>query len=186
VLRLAAGDLCPMVGEAEPVRAYGIDLVECVVAYQAGFAQNLVDGALPDGSSIRSSVLTGPRHTAPSRRAVAARAPPRRRSRPPGTRRADPQCAPGQVSSIPAVSQQNAPKGLASPRRRDYRTGTCARPSSLNVNGTEEIPWLGYWYQIAWARDEMDRLLAPMPPRSGWSKSPETYQTCGFQRVENG
>jgi hypothetical protein len=31
----------------------------------------------------------------------------------------------------------------------------------LNVNGTEEIPWLGYWYQIAWARDEMDRLLAP-------------------------
>jgi hypothetical protein len=61
-----------MVGEAVPVRAYGIDLVECVVAYQAGFAQNLVDGALPDGSSIRSSVLTGPRHTAPSRRAVAA------------------------------------------------------------------------------------------------------------------
>jgi hypothetical protein len=28
-------------------------------------------------------------------------------------------------------------------------------------NAPEEIPWLGYWYQIAWARDEMDRLLAP-------------------------
>jgi hypothetical protein len=28
-------------------------------------------------------------------------------------------------------------------------------------DGPEELPWLGYWYQIAWARDEMDRLLAP-------------------------
>lgn len=28
-------------------------------------------------------------------------------------------------------------------------------------NAPEEIPWLGYWYQISWARDEMDRLLAP-------------------------
>jgi hypothetical protein len=25
----------------------------------------------------------------------------------------------------------------------------------------EELPWLGYWPRIAWARDEMDRLLAP-------------------------
>jgi hypothetical protein len=25
----------------------------------------------------------------------------------------------------------------------------------------EELPWLGYWSRIAWARDEMDRLLAP-------------------------
>jgi hypothetical protein len=29
----------------------------------------------------------------------------------------------------------------------------------------EELPWLGYWSRIAWARDEMDRLLAPVPPR---------------------
>jgi hypothetical protein len=28
-------------------------------------------------------------------------------------------------------------------------------------NAPEEIPWLGYWYQISWARDEIDRLLAP-------------------------
>lgn len=28
-------------------------------------------------------------------------------------------------------------------------------------NAPEELPWLGYWYQIAWARDEIDRLLAP-------------------------
>jgi hypothetical protein len=28
-------------------------------------------------------------------------------------------------------------------------------------NAPEEIPWLGYWYQIAWAQDEMDRLLSP-------------------------
>lgn len=25
----------------------------------------------------------------------------------------------------------------------------------------EELPWLGYWSRIEWARDEMDRLLAP-------------------------
>jgi hypothetical protein len=28
-------------------------------------------------------------------------------------------------------------------------------------NAAEEIPWLGYWYQIAWAKEQMDRLLAP-------------------------
>lgn len=28
-------------------------------------------------------------------------------------------------------------------------------------NATEEIPWLGYWYLIEWAQEQMDRLLSP-------------------------
>lgn len=25
----------------------------------------------------------------------------------------------------------------------------------------EELPWLGYWYQIAWAKTQLDRLVTP-------------------------
>jgi hypothetical protein len=28
-------------------------------------------------------------------------------------------------------------------------------------NAPEEVPWLGYWYQIAWAQEQVDRLLSP-------------------------
>lgn len=28
-------------------------------------------------------------------------------------------------------------------------------------NALEEIPWLGYWYQIAWAQEQVDRLISP-------------------------
>lgn len=28
-------------------------------------------------------------------------------------------------------------------------------------NAAEEIPWLGYWYLIAWAREQVDRMLTP-------------------------
>jgi hypothetical protein len=28
-------------------------------------------------------------------------------------------------------------------------------------NSPEEIPWLGYWYRIEWAQEQMDRLLTP-------------------------
>jgi hypothetical protein len=28
-------------------------------------------------------------------------------------------------------------------------------------NAPEELPWLGYWYRIAWAQEQMDRLLTP-------------------------
>jgi hypothetical protein len=31
----------------------------------------------------------------------------------------------------------------------------------LRGNSPEEIPWLGYWYQIEWAQVQMDRLLSP-------------------------
>lgn len=31
-----------------------------------------------------------------------------------------------------------------------------------NLSGSfEELPWLGYWDQIAWAKEQVDRLLAP-------------------------
>ena len=28
-------------------------------------------------------------------------------------------------------------------------------------NAPEEIPWLGYWYRIAWAQEQVDRMLTP-------------------------
>lgn len=28
-------------------------------------------------------------------------------------------------------------------------------------NAPEEVPWLGYWYLIAWAQEQVDRLLSP-------------------------
>jgi hypothetical protein len=28
-------------------------------------------------------------------------------------------------------------------------------------NSPEEIPWLGYWYVIAWAQEQLDRMLTP-------------------------
>jgi len=28
-------------------------------------------------------------------------------------------------------------------------------------NAPEELPWLGYWYRIAWAQEQVDRLLSP-------------------------
>src|SRR5262245_39316003 len=33
--------------------------------------------------------------------------------------------------------------------------------ASLGCPLREEIPWLGYWSHITWARHEMDRLLTP-------------------------
>lgn len=47
-------------------------------------------------------------------------------------------------------------------RRPGPTTSAAAAVLERDRHGAREgLPWLGYWPRIAWARDQMDRLLAP-------------------------
>jgi hypothetical protein len=65
----------------------------------------------------------------------------------------------GQLRELAAMTRQEAREGGR--RLLADALSSPGWPMRVWQNSPEEIPWLGYWCQIEWNQEQMDRLLSP-------------------------